>query len=283
MIRLFHYLQLAVAALVTIVQQARRVTRRTPPTRISAYRLIRAHRSSCVHCGVSVGEYRKNGKRYLIKTWYGRWKNLKYYSLLHEFFATYALYRAAKRMLRSPLGNQISFSKPIRLIRNGQGFSTVYEFVEGKPLSAYALREQTYVFDSITHHLSELTKVLTPSERAAISTRGLFFYVLALPYIFSVSLLTGKLPLLPAVTAFAAGLFALPKLSHTSLVLSHRDIDPQHIIMGKKTITLVDCEHMVLTFTGYDTTLRALRFPRLFPYTCHPFFLQYVRLFNLVR
>ena len=87
------------------------------PKNLAGYELIKKITKKDDVKNFWLGIYIKKGKKYFIKIWQGKLKDLNYYSMLNE-------YRICQKMKRVP--------KAIDLITEGDATVAIFEYLEGK-------------------------------------------------------------------------------------------------------------------------------------------------------
>jgi len=242
--------RLALAAIGTFINSIIIKNYYQAPLSIGKYKLLReVYRRDRVK-NLTMGIYQFQHKKFFIKSWSGKVKDLSYYYLLNEFY------------LQSYLNQKIStqyfaFPTSVDLISHPQTLSAVFEYIDGHSLEKAPIHQQVEVIESI---IKELAKFSSPAN--PLSRRGQFQYILMLPFIYLASLIIrplslrqSNLALLKCLRSFFSDNFAV-KLS-----LAHRDLTPDNVIISGKKIYLLDSENIILTWPNYDLVFLSI-FPK---------------------
>lgn len=195
------------------------------------------------------GIYTYNNKKVFIKTWSGKVKDINYYLLMNEYIIGITL----KNKLHSlQTNNRITFPQILDYHKTQNSFSIIYDFISGKPLSSYNKSKQAAVLFKSLQLLSEISGKLNKNEKENISKRSILFYYLSLPILTSCVLLSNRIHWKIIVISFLDSLKEIKSIKNTGLMLAHRDLNPNNILIYKKTAYILDCERVILTVPCYD-------------------------------
>ena len=223
---------------------------------IADYRLVNPITKINQPTNFSIGMYAKNGKKFFIKTWTGRLKNMEYNTLINEYVLSTFIKGRLKNLHKHI---KIKIPTPVEHISTKSSFSVVYEYISGPSLADLQLSQQIKVLTRTLSEFKILTKSMTKEELNSFPKRSKLFYLLALPIHVLISTLH-DFELLPYVLVEAARSLRLyPSLKKTPLTLAHRDLIPENIILHKEHPYLIDCGSFVLTHPDYDLAYLAVR------------------------
>lgn len=225
------------------------------PKTIGKYTLVKPIVKTHEFTNFFIGIYSFHKKKLFIKTWIGHRKDLHYYLLINEYRSTQLLY---KKFLSLKTQSPVRIPKPIAYIQTPTTLSVMYEYIPGKLLREYNKKEQSKVIRLVLESFATVTKSLTTSERKQLETKTAKFYLFSLPLIFFYALIRniGKYNLF--IPAFVKSITEY-RLTETSLVLTHSDINQENIMVYKSAIYILDSERIVLTNPFYEKALLAVR------------------------
>lgn len=218
------------------------------PEQLGSYALVSRIEKVDHHGDMAIGVYEKENRRYLVKRWQGETKDLNYYFLVHEYFAT----KIMARVIREHPITGVSIPDAVACLAEPGSLSVVFEFIEGCTVSTLKQEEQSILWERANGALTHLNQYLTPADRRSIGKRGLGWYlVLALG--FSLLLILFRPSRLRLVGQTWRTFFQVLPEMDTQLVLNHRDLTPSNLLLGPRdTVYILDLEALVLTLPDYD-------------------------------
>lgn len=232
-----------ILALGSIVNRLLKVEGQSPK-QIGEYRLLFNRKKSDSTKNLSIGIYQKNGKKYFVKTWTGRLKDLGYYFLVNEFELAKIIEEEFARH------SKLLSSTPVEIIKNSNQVHVVYCFIEAKSLTEVTKAIQLQTLEKV---YTELEKV---SQKSHILNK-------LLPHLskghYSFTLVTVAIGLIVRSPKLARNIIRkcwlcaqLLYKENPAMSLAHRDLTPENIMVDKDKIYLIDGEDYVYTFDGYD-------------------------------
>lgn len=215
---------------------------------IGEYKLVLPIYKKDIEDKYYTGIYKRNNKKFFIKTWQGKFKDYFYYSIINEYVAVNLLNEKINLIQDN---KNIKIPKIVNLIKGKNKFSIIYEYIEGKPLknlNKKEVNENIYLAENL---FNKISFVLSTNDKKTIMKRTKYFYLLLMPF-FSVLLIFYepkeiKLILKALFTSLSSHTFYENKL-----FLAHRDMQPDNFIVTNNYIYLLDYEQIVLTIPGYD-------------------------------
>ncbi len=221
------------------------------PQRIGEYELEKILTKENPYLNYFVGLYKNKGKQYVLKTWQGKRLDLYLLKLIHELHVN--LFLTQKFQMKKLTSRQCIFIPKIveyKVYKNS--LSLVFEYVKGTLLSKESTEKQARTISDIAVFFITLTRKLTHQEIKSFPQRTLRFYIFSLPLIVIFSLLRDVQNYRQVILYLYKCLMSIGSLKKLPLVLAHRDLIPKNILCTKNGICLIDFEHMVLTYPGYD-------------------------------
>lgn len=217
------------------------------PNSIGKYQLVKILKNDPYFNNYSVGEYTYNDQSYFIKTWRGKIKDLNYYSLINEYKVNNILFRYLSKST-----DKISVPQPIDLIYGKNSVSIVLTFLKGKTLNTFSTDKQAEVIKDILTELKNVTNHLSDKDMKIFSKRGFTFYISLLPFITIAAVLSDFKNTKLYITSSIKSVNYLWNIRHKKLVLCHRDLLPENIMIQNEKIYILDSERAVLTYDNYD-------------------------------
>ena len=196
--------------------------------------------------GVGVYIYRK--QKVFIKTWTGNRKDMRYYGLVSQYIFAQILEGVMKRQKKIT----IHFPKVLAIVETQKQLSVIFEYIEGVNLKTFTVKKQSQAIRTVINDLTSLSQDLTLAEKKYFQTRSILFYSCLLPVFTGILLFTASRHRKDVIRAFLKCIHYFPEIWNAKLVLAHRDLYPENIIMDNGTIYLLDTENMALTLPGYD-------------------------------
>lgn len=198
---------------------------------------------------LAIGVYLKDSKRYLIKYWYGKARDLNYYSLVHEFLVAKILSGKFKIHMR----NDVYIPSAVEYFQSLRSFAAVFEFIEGQTLDAASLSDQAQIWKRVVDDLSHISNFLTQEEQSIIGRRGIIFYFGIVSVIVGILFFLRMKDFKIILKAWTTCARIVTGLVGVELSLAHRDLTPSNILVGKDSkIYILDFESATMTLPGYD-------------------------------
>lgn len=227
------------------------LNKHTPPKaieRVGQYALLSSTKKDSFR-NFSMGVYTDGKEKVFIKTWSGRVKDLKYYSLVNEYLVSLIL---RKKLAESEYKDRIFVPEVKDIVVGKNSLSVVFEYIDGEHLDTFPIERQGAVLREICEAFEKISPSLTEEERSFFTKRTLRFYVFSLPLLLgAVSIWSPRNFFLSARYAFK-NIFSAHRLKGQSLSIAHRDLTPKNICIRNGKVYVLDCEGVVLTLPPYD-------------------------------
>ncbi len=188
---------------------------------------------------VSLGHDRVFGK-YVSKKIFYSFKNSSYYRLLNEHSTLLLLNRLLAR-------KNVLVPKVYSLKKGNNSLELRTQYIHGKKLTNV---NNSIKIKSVTACIKELRKASGNNDsnlRDEIPSRSKIVILLTLPFYFLTSIF--KEPINFKINAFLLVTFLkyLPSfLKRSDLVLTHKDLDPENILISKNKLVILDTEICIL-------------------------------------
>ncbi len=218
------------------------------PNFVDGYELLYTVKKSNNASRLAIGVYTKGGRKFFVKFWNGRIKDLTYYFLVHEYLVT----RLLSKRFNSKDSN-VRTSEIIGAYENSRWLLVIFDFIEGVTLEKLSLVEKAKYWNNARIALQKVSKLLSQEEGKIIGSRGLLFYSMVLSILLPVILILSKGSRRTIFKAWLQNLKRIGSLSRTDLVLAHRDLMPNNIILGEDSrVYIVDWDNARITLPDYD-------------------------------
>ena len=218
------------------------------PQSIGEYHLQQQYEKADNTASLAVGVYTNGGKKFLVKRWEGKWRDLNYYFLLHEFHSAKVLSAHAARLEQV----DIAVPAPVSCTQENDSLSVIFEFVEGASVARLSLDEQALVLERVLHVLDQISDQLTHDEKSVIGIRQPIFFVLVGTMFSVLAILANPKRIGLIFTTWRECVTGLMGLTQKKLALAHRDLTPDNLLKNQDTVYILDCETVALTLPGYD-------------------------------
>ena len=219
------------------------------PLKIGKYRLVHTIAKENLYKHYALGVYLYKNKKVFIKTWSGKIKDYSYYDLLNEYFMNKILSKKLKECCA-----KIRIPKVLDVVDQKQTLSLVFEYVEGKNLAGYPLSKQKEAMISVMQCLKRLTSLLSQEEKNHFPKRNIMFYLLSLPFLMFLTILSNPKSAFVILKGYIVFLFGIKEALKMNLTVSHRDITLHNIMFSGDKIFLLDYGRVALTLDAYDLT-----------------------------
>ncbi len=198
-----------------------------------------------------VGIYKKDNKKYFIKTWNGSIKDYNYQILVNELVINEVLYhKLLKGKIRTP--------KIIEYLLNKNSLSVVYEYIGGRLLFSYPLDFQTRIMSKIINLFKKASLKTNSKYLSILEKKDKSFYISSLSYITLLSLISSPKAYSLILNAYIKALVNLFNIRHSNLMINHGDLSPDNILVSKNKYYVLDCGRLALTLPEYDLTYISL-------------------------
>ncbi|KKU81823.1 MAG: hypothetical protein UY07_C0008G0012 [Parcubacteria group bacterium GW2011_GWA1_47_8] len=197
----------------------------------------------------SLGIYTDGEEKVFIKTWTGRVKDFKYYSLVNEYFVSPIL---RKKFAESGYKDRIFVPEVKDVVVGEYSLSVVFEYIDGAHLDNFPIERQEEVLREICEAFAKISLSLTDEEKSHFTKRTLPFYILSLPFL--LGMVGAKNPRkFPLAFRYALkNILGARSLVGQPLAIAHRDLTPKNICIRKGKAYVFDCEGVVMTLPSYD-------------------------------
>lgn len=227
------------------------------PKKVGKYHLTKEviKENPLKHFGIGI--YQSKGETVFIKTWQGQRKNFDYYELVNEYLVNKILHKRLELIPKTDSG-KIKTPKVISGIESENSLSIIFEYIDGVSLSSFPVTKQAELVSEVITILRKVTSSLRKNEMDSLLIRDLRFYLLSLPVVAVLSLISNPRSHNVILKAFIDCLLSSRSLKTPNLVLSHRDLYPNNVLVRQNDIFITDCSRMALTVPGYDVTYLSL-------------------------
>lgn len=220
------------------------------PSYISGYTLVSS--LSDKSYPYVVGLYRKSGRKYVLKLWFGSRFSRNYFSLRHE--------AAVLRSLSCHTSLPVSPVPFVEDITSPSYVGFVTRYIDARPLSTVvkSVKSQLRIYDRCLKYLSTVNASCHPE----IPVKGLSYLFLILPLITLTAIINSPKHAGLILRGCLHVLLGLPSLfSLPSLMFVHGDLHHKNILLAGNKIYLTDFEQAVFTFPRMEiiTTLSSIR------------------------
>ncbi len=226
--------------------------KKTVPTyfpEIGKYKIISKINKAQIVGNFSLGIYTDGTEKVFIKTWSGLMRDFNYYSLVNEYFANTVMQKKLSLTLYRdevyiPIVKDVICTKGL--------LALVFEYKDGKHLETFSQEYQKEVLVKVCSALSMITDTFTAEESAFFARRSHMFYVLSFPLVFTAFAFLFPKKILLATRASIKSISSIGPFFKQRLVVAHRDITPQNLLVQDGKIYLLDCEEMALAPASSD-------------------------------
>lgn len=196
------------------------------------------------------GIYTNNNNKVFIKTWRGKIKDINYFLLVNEYIVGVIL---SEKMRDFSKKTTITFPRIVDCFVTTDTFSIIYEYIPGVLLNEFSKTKQTRVLSSAIRLFSDISETLKKEDKKYISQRSYLFYFISFPLIVTAVLLLNREKWKIIMSSFWESIDSIPSVRYAGLMLAHRDLNPNNIMLDKDRAYILDCERIVLTVPYFDT------------------------------
>lgn len=215
---------------------------------IGKYRLV-SKISKDVFNNFFIGLYTDGSRTVFIKTWSGWIPDNNYHALINE----YVTLSVVRKLLRdSSYKDTIRVPEVYDILISSHSVSVVFEYIEGKHLDQFSKEYRRDAVLKILNCLRDISRNIPYEETLSLRRRNWQNYVFTSPLVLLGIMMFYPSKLGLAFRAFFKNSASLSDLSKERLVLAHRDISYENIIIADKKIYLVDFEEMALAPESAD-------------------------------
>lgn len=221
------------------------------PKKVDKYQLDYEIKKVNPYKNYLIGVYKYKNTKYFIKIWMGRKKSFQYYSLLNEYFTGKTFYKIISRENKTK-HEKILIPQVLEYFESENSLSVVFEYIDGKILSSFPLDYQAMIIAKVFKFLSEVTKKIKRSEREALAKRDFIFYFLSLPFFTFIAIISNLKAYRIILPAFISCIKNIGSIKNSKIILAHRDLCPDNVLIFNNNIYILDSARMVLTIPEYD-------------------------------
>ncbi len=235
----------------------------TFPDQIGKYKFIKkiniTKRNSKSNKIFSYALYKNsNGQKAFAKMWSGKLKNINYYTLSNETIMYMVLNKLIRRIGKSmpKKFEDIIIPQFVAKLETNNSLTLLTEFIEDAKSLKILPKKQVEIYIKTVDFLRLLGNELSAKEREQISKRDsntitLLYFPLLLKAILAhpkalFSLLQGVPVFLKSIPLF---------LKKDEIILSHRDLHLENILMSKNKIVLMDLQFCLFSNPLYDSLI----------------------------
>lgn len=186
----------------------------------------------------------ESGNRIIVKKYVGSMWDNGYRELVSE--------SKISRVLSGRKCRNIYFPKLINVETAKNECKLTYEYVPGKKLSRFCAAYKAEIIEEIIDSLAELSESLSKEEKKVLPKQGTLFLILSIVIFFFRFIVRDPKHATLIFHATVGCLANLDKLHVSHLVLAHRDLKPDNVIVAKDKICVLDWEQAVLTHELFD-------------------------------
>lgn len=220
------------------------------PTQLGEWKLFKE-----VNTGVnfSTGIYRSDKDTVFVKMWAGKLKNSKYYRLKNEL----SLYTSLRKYSKEQ-NSVVTVPRLIKEVDNGTSLIGIIEYIDGSSLNEATTDEKIEQYVKVLDYLTNATEFIQ-KESKVLGKRSALDNLKLLPIYFGVRAFWHPkqlLSLLKLTVFYVLNIRAL--MTSEKLILAHRDLHLENIIVSAGKIYLIDLEYLILS-TKYSDLAETMR------------------------
>src|SRR3989344_4423249 len=148
--------------------------------------------------------------------------------------------------------NEINIPPVIDAIIEKTRTSIVFKHIDGEKLETFPINYQAEVIFNCYSFLDKLSNELTRGEKKIFIRRSPWFYIFSLPVIWALLAIKHPSTFLKISRSFFQALPFAIHLFREKLIITHRDLSPENILIKDGIIFIIDFEQAVLTNKYYD-------------------------------
>src|SRR3989344_2471292 len=214
------------------------------PKIIGEYRLISEIEKDNDFRRFAVGIYEnEKGEKVFIKTWIGRIKDLSYYSLVNEYLINLII---SNKLNNLDFKNEINIPPVIDAIIEKTRTSIVFKHIDGEKLETFPINYQAEVIFNCYSFLDKLSNELTRGEKKIFIRRSPWFYIFSLPVIWALLAIKHPSTFLKISRSFFQALPFAIHLFREKLIITHRDLSPENILIKDAFLWVYMVAHFAL-------------------------------------
>lgn len=224
------------------------------PSKIGDLFYEKKYEYSSFRHGYSYGVYKnKNGKKYFVKKWTGKFKDFEYQMMKNEEKVLSVLAKPHEEVIKSNIRlRHLKIPKILASTEHANEYMLVYDYIEKDNHKKHSAKDYGY-YEEIIFLFEQIGKKLKQKDLLNIQKRLpetiIATYLLGL----SKSILNYPQALPAIATNFPYFIMNLETLlSEKNLKLSHRDLYANNIIKNKENITIIDFALCTLTVPYYE-------------------------------
>lgn len=212
---------------------------------ISNYKLIKPLKPLNSFDVYSTGLYKKNNKKFVLKTWNGLLKDSAYFNLINEYKTLELL-----NVYLTKFNLGFKSPKAIEIIFDKNSVSIVMEYIQGINIKKEKINNKIIYLKKIEDGLSLLNIKMKKTDTSFLPIRTPFYFRL---YI----VIYGFIALVFNIDK-TVGIVKVMKLAFLNVNLSskyyftHGDLSDENIIKNSNGLWLIDFANSVITMQGFD-------------------------------
>ena len=198
---------------------------------------------------LAIGVYVSAGRKYIVKRWEGRIRDLNYYGLAGEYAVNGLLRQKLSLLGRSA---RVRVPAAIRYEASSRSLTVMFEYIDGVSVAALPIAEQASAWARVSGALSRVSSQLDEHEKNMFGVRSKASYLLLAPAMGFLTACASPESAGSVAKSFAVQLSQARFLVGASMELSHRDLTPRNMILSGGDVYLIDCDNVAWTVSGYD-------------------------------
>lgn len=230
-----------------------------PPQQIDTYSYVKSLETPGLKRPHVIALYKDTtGRQAIAKIWQGSAKNFDYYALKNEAHI-YQVFTAALKRKKVPKNLEyISLPMLIKVFDTDTSFILLTEFVKGELATNIQSSQKLSLYLDCVAYLRFVGNHLTSQEKQGIGQRTFKDYVLLFPLLFAVSMIRRPQQIIQLLKGMLLFFQSIPSFfQQKNLVLTHRDLHFNNIIVSKNRVYILDLQRCIYTYDLYEyvTTL----------------------------
>lgn len=246
--------------MVSLLQVNEELRSRPAPFAVGKYTLsAEFHQKHDSQKEFATGLYEYRRQKVFIKTWFGKAKDIRYYALINESAWNDILYRKFTSLRPGVLNYRVSVPKMLGVVESKGTLSVISEYIEGTNASTRRLDEQEDILYATLRAFESISDMFSRAEMERLFQVSTTMYVITLPLLTVLALASRPRDVTVIAKAFTDTVKQRTSIMSKKLYVSHRDLEPQNLIVRDRTIYVVDCERTARTVANYDLNHLSLK------------------------
>ena len=147
----------------------------------------------------------------------------------------------------------IAIPKFYKFVCSGGKAMLLIEFVDGKPLANYSNLQKRKIYNQVVDYTRFLGENMFPAEKRQVGKRSALNEICIFPFVLARATISYPGHISLFVRSAVEFVKLIPSLfTKQNLVLTHRDLHPKNILVGKGKVYVIDLENMVFTLPEYE-------------------------------